>query len=72
LKKKILHINILLKELLEFYQKIEIFEIPNLNKIPSFNISFLKFCCLLFVFLFFLLFLTFYFQFRLSVVVKKF
>ena len=113
-----------------FYQKIEIFEIQNFNKIPSFTISFFiflaflafyflfhlpklvqnlwiflwcfirrvrdftndfwkilkvllkkilicefvfsKFCGLLFVFLFFLLFLTFYFQLRLSILGKKF
>jgi len=42
-----------------FYQKIEIFEIQNFNKIPSFTISF------------FLAFLAFCFLFHLSKLVQK-
>ena len=43
-----------------------------LKKILIYEIFFFKFCGLLFVFLFFVLFLTFYIPFRLSVLAKKF
>jgi len=45
-----------------FYQKIEIFEIQNFNKIPSFTISF---------FFIFLSFLAFYFVFHLTKLFQK-